>query len=157
MTTEISYWHGNAQFQNEYDTLFNDLVPVSGSCEVLEGEFIRAISKLTYDHFNNGNLNNTSGPAKFLIANHSVFASGNKEVLVALFEVYDESNLGHYTMEDLAEPLTLICDTIVQYVLSKNGDYTDFDGCMYNWSEDDRVEDYDEEGEYFFDEDEIEW
>ena len=52
-----SYWNANGAYQAEYDKLYNELVPASGSAETLKGELIRAISRLVYEHCNNGNCN----------------------------------------------------------------------------------------------------
>lgn len=51
-----SYWNNNGIYQAEYDKLF-DLVPQSGSAETLHGELIRAVSRINYEYFNNGNGN----------------------------------------------------------------------------------------------------
>ena len=52
-----SYWNSNGAYQAEYDKLYGELVPASGSAETLKGELIRAISRLVYEHCNNGNCN----------------------------------------------------------------------------------------------------
>lgn len=57
--TEIgkTYWNEEGIYQSEYDELYNELVPASGSAQTLNGELIRAISRLSYEYFNNGNCN----------------------------------------------------------------------------------------------------
>jgi len=64
MTKEIklteagkSYWDDNGAYSAEYNTLYDELVPQSGSAETLKGELVRAISRLVYEHCNNGNCN----------------------------------------------------------------------------------------------------
>lgn len=52
-----SYWNNEGQFQKEYDELYNELVPASGSANNLFGEVIRAVSRLGYEYLNNGNCN----------------------------------------------------------------------------------------------------
>jgi len=52
-----SYWNENGAYQKEYDNLYKDLVPSSGSAKTVHGELIRSISRLTYDFCNNGNCN----------------------------------------------------------------------------------------------------
>ena len=52
-----NYWNSNGAYQEEYDKLYTELVPNSGSAETLKGELIRAISRLVYEHCNNGNCN----------------------------------------------------------------------------------------------------
>ena len=52
-----TYWSGKGRHQEDYDTLFKQLVPAQGKCETTRGELIRAISKLYYDLYNNGLCN----------------------------------------------------------------------------------------------------
>ena len=49
-----AYWDGSGRLQAEYDELYKQLVPASGAAETLEGEVIRASSKIVYRHFNDG-------------------------------------------------------------------------------------------------------
>jgi RecJ-like exonuclease len=58
-TTEIgnSYWNNTGAYQTEYHELYDKHVPVSGACETLNGELIRAMSRLFYEYYNNGNGN----------------------------------------------------------------------------------------------------
>lgn len=64
MTKEIklteagkSYWDDNGAYTAEYNKLYHELVPHVGSAATLKGELVRAISKLVYEHCNNGNCN----------------------------------------------------------------------------------------------------
>lgn len=52
-----SYWDGNGIYQEEYDNLYETLVPSHGSSKTLNGELIRSISRLFYEYCNNGNIN----------------------------------------------------------------------------------------------------
>lgn len=52
-----SYWNSNGAYQEEYDKLWKELVPGSGSCNTLHGELIRAAGRLFYEFCNNGNCN----------------------------------------------------------------------------------------------------
>ena len=51
------YWNGEGKHQEEYDRLYAELVGSSGSSETLNGELIRAASRLCHENFNNGNSN----------------------------------------------------------------------------------------------------
>lgn len=51
------YWNGEGKHQEEYDRLYAELVGSSGSSETLNGELIRAASRLYHENFNNGNFN----------------------------------------------------------------------------------------------------
>ena len=49
-----AYWNGTGRLQAEYDELYNQLVPASGAAETIQGEVLRAASKIVYRHFNDG-------------------------------------------------------------------------------------------------------
>jgi hypothetical protein len=57
--TEIgkTYWEETAIYQNQYEQLFDKLVPRFGSAKTINGELIRVMSNLTHEFFNNGNGN----------------------------------------------------------------------------------------------------
>jgi hypothetical protein len=48
------YWSGNGPLQDEYDALYNELVPSQGKADTIEGEVLRAASKIVYRHYNDG-------------------------------------------------------------------------------------------------------
>jgi len=52
-----SYWNENGAYQKEYDELYEKLVPIRGEADTVHGEMIRAVSRISYDYFNNGNCN----------------------------------------------------------------------------------------------------
>lgn len=58
-TTEVgkSYWNRNGKYQADYDKLYDTLVPASGMTDTLFGEVVRAVSRLSYEYYNNGNGN----------------------------------------------------------------------------------------------------
>ena len=52
-----SYWAGTGAYSEEYKKLNKKLVPSSGDAPTVHGELIRAIGRLSYDFYNNGNCN----------------------------------------------------------------------------------------------------
>lgn len=52
-----NYFEGNGAYQNEYDGLWDRMVPASGMAKTLNGELVRAVGRLTHEYFNNGNGN----------------------------------------------------------------------------------------------------
>jgi len=61
------FWTGAHPDAARFNALADDLVPASDNCETLEGEFLRAASRIHYDLFNNGwGCNNWSGAVVFL-------------------------------------------------------------------------------------------
>lgn len=67
-----TYWNGNGKFQTQYNECLDKFVPVSGNCDTLAGELVRAASRLGYDFYNNGMGNNTSGALNFLQQNSAI-------------------------------------------------------------------------------------
>jgi hypothetical protein len=62
----MSFWNHDHPRQEEYQRLWDELVPDSGPCETLEGETLRASSRIYRDYYNNGFGNNWSGALTFL-------------------------------------------------------------------------------------------
>lgn len=57
--TEIgkTYYDSNAVYSEQYSKLYDELVPGKGASKTVNGELIRAFSRLQYEYFNNGNCN----------------------------------------------------------------------------------------------------
>tara|TARA_R100001509_G_C4821971_1_gene200147 strand:- start:158 stop:730 length:573 start_codon:yes stop_codon:yes gene_type:complete len=52
-----TYWNCEGVYQKEYTEHYDWYVPNSGDAPTIHGELIRAVSRLHYDYFNNGNCN----------------------------------------------------------------------------------------------------
>ena len=52
--TPNTYYSGTGQLQKEYEELYDKLVPAQGAAETIEGEVLRAASKIVYRHYNDG-------------------------------------------------------------------------------------------------------
>jgi hypothetical protein len=63
---KMKFWNNTHPRNEESNTAYGELVPAMGKCETLEGELLRASSKIYYDFFNNGFGNNWSGPLNYL-------------------------------------------------------------------------------------------
>lgn len=77
------YWDGAGKHQDRYDQLYKDLVQRQGSSDTLNGELLRAASRLYHENFNNGNCN-----AREEEWDHCSHCSGSGEVEVD--SPYDE-------------------------------------------------------------------
>lgn len=62
---EGKYWENKGRYEDEAKQL-QALVPTSGKAETMQGEIMRAASKIYYDLFNNGFGNNWTGALDFL-------------------------------------------------------------------------------------------
>lgn len=127
----------NAERINEF---FKELVPFEGKADSLAGELVRAISRIGYRFFNDGDLVNigygkeTCNPAaRFLIAkgNHEV-----SDLTVALWEIFSED-----AYEKVLDALEgAVADYIEQNPDLRNQPTEDM------WSFRDEEEDQDDEG-----------
>jgi hypothetical protein len=56
MSDRKSYWSSSnpADYKKEYHELFDKLVPSMGNCLTIEGELLRAVSRIGHDYYNNG-------------------------------------------------------------------------------------------------------
>jgi len=62
-----NFWDQTHPLTKTAETLFEKLVPTMGHCDSLQGELLRASSKISYDWYNNGwGCNNWSGAVVFL-------------------------------------------------------------------------------------------
>jgi hypothetical protein len=61
-----SFWNRTHPLSETQHALYDTLVPVSGKCKTLEGELLRAASRIGYDYCNNGFGNNWSGALNLL-------------------------------------------------------------------------------------------
>lgn len=52
-----SYWDNKGRYQNILNKLTEQLVPIRGAAQTVQGELIRAVNRLYYEYCNNGNIN----------------------------------------------------------------------------------------------------
>jgi hypothetical protein len=113
---ELTYWNNKGTYQADYDRLVQ-LMPMSGKCETVAGELIRAASKLAYDFYNNGMGNNTSGAVNYL--DHlCVFDYDNTNVFGKIYE-YTRGKIynGNYDGDELQMAIERMIDYTVQFIL----------------------------------------
>ena len=133
-----TYWNQSGKYQAEYDALYDTLIPSMGNASTLEGELLRAISKIYYDAYNNGYGNNLSGAYNFLVKH----AYG---ILPMNFCKIKELVNGPYIGNGIEynESLIILEDTvnaIIEHVISKNGNYTMSDVDIYDLQQPDYEE-----------------
>ena len=141
----MKYWNQEGQYQKEYDELHSKLVPLSGNCETLGGETLRAASRLYYDAYNNGFCNNTSGALIFL----RQFLPTADKIEESLDFIYPKTNTGTYssTGEMTGVALDSIVDAVIEFNLKdiradSKGEYE-----MFDFQEEDVWEDEEECGD----------
>lgn len=76
----MNFWDQTHPLSADYERLFEQLVPVNGKCETLQGECLRAATKIGYDWYSNGwGCNNWSGAVVFLREHAMVLAAKRSE------------------------------------------------------------------------------
>lgn len=133
-----TYWHGKGKYP-QHQALSDALMPFMGKAATLEGELIRASSKIYWDLYNNGNGNNVSGAWNYL-NNWNNTTAMRKDVSNALAAVSDYRCGGVVVSgRDLAlyEAVETLVDAVIEFVLANAGDYTPNTEDMLDLSEDD--------------------
>lgn len=115
-TTQISV--KGKRWQEQYDELWNMLVPGNGKAQTIQGEMIRIIGKITHEILDNGGINwdddyremiNTLG--EFLILNKGL----QKELVEEVSCI-----IKHITVSMNKETLYRLTEIIVQWVLANS-------------------------------------
>lgn len=67
MSDTPNFWNHDHPLSEDYQRLCATNIPISGNCQTLQGELLRAASKIGYDWYNNGwGCNNWSGAVVFI-------------------------------------------------------------------------------------------
>jgi hypothetical protein len=113
--------------EKRVDALFKKLVPTMGPADTVEGEMIRAISRILYRYFNDGDYFfrgyglETAKPSVDWLKNESPLAKELKPIFAAAKQQardeFDPEKDGY--LINMHKALVLICD----YVESKKGNY----------------------------------
>ena len=142
---------GELEARNE--PLFGKLVPGQGTAETLEGEMLRAVNRLVYRYYNDGDKYNegygteTAGPA------HSFLVNAVHPLRAKMDSIMGEEKLSDNEYENM---LKMVLGLILDYIESKEGEYTkNTQGDIFDYpSEFEDEDDYydDEEDDYYDDE-----
>jgi hypothetical protein len=138
------------ELEDRNEPLYDKLVPGNGDAETVEGEMLRAINRLIYRYYNDGDKyyegygTETAGPAhSFLVnANHPLKAMMNR-----LFREFISDDEYEKMLNDILE-------AILTHIESKQGEYTKNTlGGIFNYEPE--FEDEEEEEDYdYYDEEE---
>lgn len=131
---ENTYWDKSGKYQAEYDRLI-ELMPPSGNAATVAGELMRAISRLGYDLYNNGMVNNTSGAVNMLLEKgaieHDVWAVIYPFTRGRLYE-------GNYNGDMLQVAIETAVDRTIEHILVNPGLETQANSeDMFEWQEPD--------------------
>lgn len=131
-----TYWSGDADYYELMQFYNEELVPSFGEADTMEGELLRAINQLVYDHYNNGSCNTRTDHSNTLVALSSRFDSETVENIElideALNEVdnrdvfYLEDHFSESYVEEFERALENVMDSVVEYIFnSENIDMVD--------------------------------
>ncbi len=145
------------------DALFNKLVPGSGDSETVEGEMIRAINRIIYRFFNDGDYfyrgygAETAGPAHSFLINSNQIPFDLQSTLTSIFDKAMGAD------EDGYERLIKFAlEKVVDHVeATPEDEYTKLDRGMFDFESefedededyDDYYDDYDDDEDYYMNE-----
>lgn len=141
--------------------LHDELVPNEGNAKTIAGEIVRAISRLVYRFYNDGDIvgidygNETcNGSARYL---ESKFDELDDKISYNVSQLWDSSHINEIQYE---EKLAIIVEQIAEFIENnpqiKNDKNTEDSRIDYSIEDDFNYDDEDEEYDYW-DEDEEEW
>jgi len=143
------------ELEKRSDDYFNKLVPGQGNADTIEGELLRAINKIIYRYYNDGDYfykgygAETAGPAVAFLMNSREIPFKIQQTLTSILnKSIDTPDEGYERL------LNLALKTVLDHIDSKDGNYTESkeDMLTYDSEYEDETNDYDEYDEYEDDE-----
>ena len=143
---------GKLEKRNE--VLYDKLVPGSGNSDFIEGEMLRAINRIIYRYYNDGDFfykgygAETAGPAHSFLTNSREIPFELQTTLTSTFnKAIDAPEDGYERL------LNFALEKVLDYIESKDGNYTESNEDMFNYeSEFEDEEDYEDDYDDYYDE-----
>jgi hypothetical protein len=140
------------ELEDRNEPLYNELVPGQGDAETVEGEMLRAINRIIYRFYNDGDKyfqgygTETAGPA------HSFLVNANHPLRSAMVRIFNEPSEDDSYERMIKDALDIILD----HIESRQGKYTkntmggifDFES-EFEEEDDDYDDYYDEDDDYY--------
>lgn len=138
---------------NRENALFSKLVPAKGKCETFEGELLRAVSRIRYRAYNDGDFFysgygvETAGSSALYLMQHSVLMPG-------MIEMFWEAEKGKMNYDEYMEFCDKILAMVMDYIESRTEykpNYEDSRSDYQDRAEDrwDKNDGYDYEDDYY--------
>jgi len=137
------------ELEDRNEPLYDKLVAGQGKSETVEGEMLRAINRIAYRYYNDGDEymtgygTETAGPA------HSFLVNANHPLKSAMIKIFKDGINYEQTIKDAL-------DTILDYIESRQGKYTPNNvGDMFDYEpefENEEYDDYDDEDDDYYQE-----
>jgi len=136
------------ELEDRNEPLYDELVAGSGKSDTVEGEMLRAINRIVYRYYNDGDEyhtgygTETAGPA------HSYLVNANHPLRSLVSTLFKNGTNYEQTIKD-------VLDAILDHIESRRGKYTPNSEDMYDYEPEfeDEEEDDDDYG-YGYDDDE---
>jgi hypothetical protein len=152
-----TFWGADHPLSAKANELYDVLVPMDGNCGSLQGELLRASTRISYDWFNNGwGCNNWSGAVIFIRKFFSELPVQPSEEILAKLKhelsyviEYSHGERAPRNEERAEEAVTIIHEIIVQGLIDnpdlilntrdmfdfqeRDSDYVDEDDYKYRW------------------------
>jgi|13_taG_2_1085334.scaffolds.fasta_scaffold08455_5 hypothetical protein len=143
------------ELEDRNEPLYDELVPGSGKADTIQGEMLRAINRIVYRYYNDGDEyhtgygTETAGPA------HSFLVNANHPLRSLVSKLFKDGTNYEQTIKD-------VLDAILDHIESRQGKYTpNTEGDMFDfepefedneYEEDDYDDYYDEEEDDYYQE-----
>jgi len=152
----LKEWVGG-ELEKRNEPLYDELVPGQGASDYVEGEMMRAINRIIYRFYNDGDKfwedygTETAGPAHSYLINSDRIP---QEIRSKLESIFDE--IVHvYEDEAYTVAVKKALGVVLDYVESKEGNYTEHGEDLFDYDAEYEYEE--EEDEYDYDDDEDEY
>ena len=144
MEEKKTYWNENGKHQATYAAQWDELVPATGKAGTMQGEVLRAASRLYYRWFNDGDRIEQNGPRPdssaedawgFLHNAHELLKGGEgKDALKAIGDLAVDAALAR-TEDAYEEALERLADAATLYAATRPLLTTDADMCDRKWDD----------------------
>lgn len=141
---KATYWNGNGKHQELYNAQWDELVPDLGKAGSLQGETLRAASRLYYRWFNDGDriVNHGTRPESsaecawgFLHKAHTLLTGNEgRDALKAIADMAADAALAR-TDNEYERVLERIADAATLYAATRPLLTTDADMCDRKWDD----------------------
>lgn len=140
------------QLEKRLEVLSKKLMPSEGEADTLEGEMIRAVNRIAYRYYNDGDVwysgygCETAGPCVEFLCDAKVCPLASemfKTITCVQNEAYEQM-------------LCKMIEQVVEYVEGKNGQYTENVDRIDMLSYDSRYKEDNEDDDYYYDEEDEE-
>ena len=134
------------ELEDRNEPLYDKLVPGSGAAETVEGEMLRAINKIIYRYYNDGDEYYTGYGIETAGSAHSFLVNANHPQRAAMKKIFGDGTNYEQTIKDAL-------DVILDYIESRQGEYTkNTFGDMLDYEPEFEEDDYDDYDDYDDDE-----